>query len=246
MSNWENSNLKDIPYHNSYKQFFENQYQEKYFSELEKFINHKFQNYNNRKVNIYPPKELVFNAFNLVPIDKIKVVIIGQDPYIRINEAMGLSFSVPKNVHVPPSLKNIYKELISDSQLNFENPGHGDLTQWASQGVFMLNASLTVLEGKSNSHAKYWQPFTDNFISYLSENYYNIVFCLWGNFAKTKEKFINNSEYHHIIKTAHPSPLSIAHEGSISEKKWFGNHQFSKINDYLIKNKKEPINWNLT
>jgi uracil-DNA glycosylase len=246
MSNWNNTNLQTIPYHTSYNDFFQQQFTQNYFNELQEFITNKKENYKKRNVCIFPPKELVFNIFNLVPINNIKVVIIGQDPYIRKNEATGMSFSVPKTTKIPPSLVNIYKELQNDTQTNFTIPNHGDLTPWTTQGVFLLNASLTVLEGKSNSHQKYWQPFTNNFITYLSTNYENIVFCLWGNFAKSKEKFIKNNEKHYIIKTAHPSPLSIAHEGSIFEKKWFGNHQFSKINDYLLQNQKKPIDWKLS
>jgi uracil-DNA glycosylase len=241
MSNWTDTNMKTIPYHNSYQEFFEKQN----LNPIQEFIEKTKKAYENTK-KVYPTKDLVFNVFNLVPLDNIKVIIIGQDPYINENEAMGFAFSVPKSIPIPPSLKNIYTELENDPGIDFTSPKHGDLTEWTTQGVFLLNASLTVLEKKSNSHSKIWKDFTNNFITYISTKKNNIIFCLWGNFAKTKEKYISNPDKHLIIKTAHPSPLSIAHQGSTYEKRWFDNHQFSKINDYLTKNKKEPVDWNLT
>lgn len=184
---------------------------------------------------IYPPGSLIFNAFNTTPFEQVKVVILGQDPYHNPNEAMGLSFSVPKGVRVPPSLRNIYKELNSD--IGFEIPQHGDLSTWAEQGVFLLNAMLTVRKNQARSHQKIgWQNFTDAVIRTLSEQREHLVFMLWGGFAKKKNVLIDSSK-HLILEAAHPSPLA----GGA----YFGSKHFSQANAYLESNGHTPINWQL-
>jgi uracil-DNA glycosylase len=177
----------------------------------------------------------VFAAFNHTPFSKVKVVIIGQDPYHGANQANGLSFSVSKGVRNPPSLKNIFKELKSD--LAIEIPTHGDLTKWADQGVLLLNATLTVRAEQAGSHQyKGWETFTDSVIKILSEKREGIIFLLWGKFAQGKEILIN-AQKHSILKAAHPSPLA--------RRAFFGCKHFSKTNDFLIKSGKSPINWNI-
>lgn len=184
---------------------------------------------------IYPSGPLIFNAFNSTPFNKLKVVIIGQDPYHNPNEAMGLCFSVPKEIRVPPSLRNIYKELAQD--IAFETPTHGDLSSWAEQGVFLLNAMLTVEHRKPASHRKIgWQEFTDSVIQTISDKKENVVFLLWGNFAKGKRELID-AEKHLILESAHPSPLA----GGA----FFNNNHFSKTNNYLQKNGLEKVNWSI-
>ena len=189
---------------------------------------------------IFPPKNLIFNAFSTTPWDKIKVVIIGQDPYPNPGDAMGLSFSVPKTQPIPGSLRNIYKCLEKDKKINFIRPKHGDLISWAEQGVFLLNATLTVECKKPNSHQKNsnWSKFTDFVIKQISIQKKNIVFLLWGNFAINKSKLINTSK-HLIIKNIHPSPLAQ------SKGDFTNSEQFSQTNEYLIKNGIEPINWQI-
>lgn len=187
------------------------------------------------KGNVFPKTEDVYKAFELTPLSKLKVVIIGQDPYHKINQAHGLSFSVNHGVKTPPSLVNIYKELQTD--LNIPMANHGNLTHWAKQGVLLLNATLTVKEGQPGSHQKQgWEVFTDEIIKYISENTENTVFLLWGNFAKSKVELINASK-HLILEAAHPSPLA---RGA-----FFGCKHFSKCNAYLILKGKTPIDWNL-
>ena len=184
---------------------------------------------------IFPPGPLIFNAFNSTPFDHVKVVILGQDPYHGDGEAMGLCFSVPKNVRIPPSLQNIYKELFSD--LGLAPPGHGDLSQWAARGVLLLNASLTVERNAANSHKGIgWYTFTDAAIRLLSEKREHLVFMLWGNFAKQKKEIID-SEKHLVLEAAHPSPLA----GGA----FFGCRHFSKANEYLLSHRIDPVDWNL-
>ena len=184
---------------------------------------------------LYPPGPLIFNAFDSTPFGLTKVVILGQDPYHNPNEAMGLSFSVPKGVRIPPSLRNIYKELNDDVGCNI--PVHGDLTSWASQGVFLLNAILTVEKNKAASHRDIgWQLFTDDVIRILSERKNNLVFMLWGNFAKSKKQLID-SRKHLILEAAHPSPLA--------GNAFMGCKHFSKANAYLIEHGIEPIDWQI-
>ncbi len=186
-------------------------------------------------IQVYPPGRLIFNAFNLVPLDKVKVVIIGQDPYHNPGAAMGLSFSVPNGVKIPPSLRNIYKELNRD--IDFRIPEHGDLTKWAKQGVFLLNAMLTVEHKKAGSHQKIgWQLFTDAVISKLSDEKKRIIFMLWGNFAKSKKDLIDENK-HVILEAYHPSPLA--------GNRFQGCGHFSKTNEVLINNGQQPIDWSL-
>ena len=189
---------------------------------------------------IFPPKDLIFNAFSKTPWDNVKVVIIGQDPYPNPGDAMGLSFSVPKTQNIPGSLRNIYKCLEKDKKIKFIRPKHGDLESWAEQGVFMLNATLTVECKKANSHQKNsgWSKFTDFVIKQISAQKKNIVFLLWGNFAINKSALIDTSK-HLIIKNIHPSPLA-QNKGDFTN-----SEQFSQTNEYLTKNGIEPINWEI-
>lgn len=184
---------------------------------------------------IFPPGSLIFSAFNSTPFDKVKIVILGQDPYHGDGEAMGLSFSVPKNIKIPPSLQNIYKEIHTDIGMSI--PNHGDLSQWAAQGVLLLNASLTVERNQANSHKNIgWYAFTDEVIRLLSEKREHLVFMLWGNFAKQK-KILINPDKHLILEAAHPSPLA----GGA----FFGCKHFSKANNYLQKHGISAIDWNV-
>ena len=184
---------------------------------------------------IYPPKELIFNAFNSTPFDKVKVVIIGQDPYIKQGQAHGLCFSVNKGIAIPPSLKNIYKELQRTID-GFQIPKHGYLMNWADQGVLMLNATLTVIAGKSNSHEKLWKNFTDDILAVLSKKKTNIVYMLWGNFAQKKASGVN-SNTNYLLKAPHPSPLA---QGGFDN-----NNHFVLCNDYLKKHNIDEIDWKL-
>ena len=189
---------------------------------------------------IFPPSSLIFNAFNHTTFDQVRVVIMGQDPYHGLDkgntQAHGLSFSVPHGVAQPPSLVNIFKEITSD--LNISMSRNGDLTPWADQGVLLLNATLTVEQGIAGAHqGKGWESFTDAAIAALNAQRQRLVFILWGSYAQKKGAFIDENR-HLVLKSTHPSPLS-AHRG------FFGNHQFSQINDYLSKQGQEPINWQI-
>lgn len=185
---------------------------------------------------IYPPSPLIFNAFNHTPFEQVRVVILGQDPYHGDGQAHGLSFSVPNSVALPPSLMNIYKEISSD--LNITMSRNGDLTQWANQGVLLLNATLTVQQANAGSHQnRGWEAFTDAAIAALNNYRDHLVFVLWGSYAQKKGAFIDESR-HLVLKSPHPSPLS-AHRG------FFGNHQFSKINQYLTQHGQKPIDWQI-
>ncbi|WP_313483885.1 uracil-DNA glycosylase [Acinetobacter variabilis] len=186
---------------------------------------------------IYPPNHLIFNALNTTPLDRVKVVIIGQDPYHGPNQAHGLSFSVQKGVALPPSLRNIFHELHND--LGVKIPKHGDLTHWAEQGVLLLNAVLTVEAAQPTSHQKRgWEEFTDHIIDVLNEQREHIVFILWGAYAQRKGQRIDQNK-HMILKAAHPSPLSANRGG------FFGCKVFSKTNNYLKQHGIEPIDWQL-
>lgn len=207
------------------------QFEAPYFVDLKSFLIEEKQRY-----LVYPPGPLIFNAFNLTPFDKVKVVILGQDPYHGPGQAHGLSFSVPDGVPFPPSLQNIFKELHDD--LGIPVATSGNLEKWAREGVLLINASLTVRAGQAASHANHgWEQFTDAAIRALSEQREHLVFILWGNYAIAKQVLIDSSK-HLILKSVHPSPLS-AHRG------FFGCHHFSQTNNYLIENNITPINWNL-
>ncbi|MEO7312226.1 MAG: uracil-DNA glycosylase [Chitinophagaceae bacterium] len=183
---------------------------------------------------IFPPGPLIFNAFEKTSWDKVKVVLLGQDPYHNPGQAMGLSFSVPDGVPPPPSLANIYKELLSD--IGMPTPKTGNLTPWAGQGVLLLNASLTVRVNEPGSHAQIgWQQFTNAVIQKISDEKNGVVFLLWGKFAQVKQSLIDEGK-HHVLKAAHPSPLS-AYNG------FFGCKHFSRTNGLLLKEGREAINW---
>ena len=207
------------------------EFNKNYFNELRNKVRIEY-----KSNTIYPHPSEIFNAFNLTPFNKVKVVIIGQDPYHGKNQAHGLCFSVKSGVKIPPSLNNIFKELKSD--LNISIPNSGNLTSWAEQGVLMLNSVLTVRSGIPNSHKKIgWEIFTENVIDIISSKLNNIVFILWGRQAQQKIKIINTDK-HLILKSVHPSPLS-AHTG------FFGCKHFSKCNAYLKKFNKVEIDWSI-
>ncbi len=185
---------------------------------------------------VYPAGNLIFEAFNRTPFNKVKVIIIGQDPYHGTGQAHGLCFSVPKGIKTPPSLRNILKEIQAD--IGAQEVTHGDLSNWAEQGVLLLNATLSVRAHEAASHQKRgWEEFTDATIKRISDKKKNCVFLLWGNFAQKKADLIDSSK-HCILKSVHPSPLS-AHRG------FFGSKHFSKTNNYLIEKGLEPINWDI-
>lgn len=222
---------KHITIEESWKNVLAVEFRKTYFDDIKSFL---VSEINSGKF-IYPPGKLIFNAFDRTPFDQLKVVIIGQDPYHNPGEAMGLCFSVPEGIRVPPSLKNIYKEL--NANIGFEIPNHGDLSSWANQGVFLLNAILTVEHKQAGSHKKIgWQTFTDAVIKTISDQKEHVVFLLWGNFAKAKRVLIDEKK-HYILMSAHPSPLA--------GKAFFNNHHFSKTNEFLISKGKEPINWQI-
>ena len=215
----------------SWKDFFEKEKEKAYFRKLEEFLDNEYKN----KV-IYPPRDLVFNAFSLCPLDKIKVVIIGQDPYHEPEQAMGLSFSVPSTCKVPPSLKNIYKEIEDDCNEIFFNKD-GDLTYLANQGVLLLNSILTVEKGKPLSHnIKEYEELYHNILKELDALDYPLVFMLWGGNAKKQSVYLKNPK-HLVLCANHPSPLSANRGG------FFGCKHFSKANQFLIQNGIEPIIW---
>ena len=203
--------------------------QKQYFKDL------NFQLGSKIDFDIYPPRDAWFKALEYSSFDKTKVVILGQDPYHNKGQAEGLSFSVPKGVAIPPSLRNIFKELTRDD-VDFSTPVHGNLTSWASQGVLLLNSVLTVEKNKPGSHAKIgWENFTDKIIQILSKNKNNLVFILWGNYANKKSNLIDSGK-HLILSAPHPSPFS-AYKG------FFGSRHFSKTNNYLKSTNQEAINW---
>ncbi len=202
-----------------------------YFQKLKDFIIDEKKNH-----IVYPPGTLIFNAFNLTPFDKVKVVIIGQDPYHGIAQAHGLCFSVPDGIKPPPSLVNIFKELKSD--LGIETPKHGNLEKWAKQGVLLLNATLTVRANTAGSHQnRGWEVFTDTAISELSEKRDGLIFLLWGKYAQAKEMLIDPSR-HYILKASHPSPFS-------SYRGFFGCRHFSRTNEILVQMKQTEIDWSI-
>ena len=215
----------------SWKKVLWDEFQQPYFAELKQFLLEE-----KRKYTVYPPGPMIFNAFNKTPFDKVKVVLIGQDPYHEPGQAHGLCFSVLDGVPHPKSLINIFKELHDD--VGFEIPVNGNLEKWTEQGVFLLNATLTVRAHEAGSHQNHgWERFTDAAISKLSMQREGLVFLLWGNYAKQKEALIDTSK-HYILSTVHPSPLS-AHRG------FFGCKHFSKTNELLRQMGKSEINWQL-
>ena len=214
----------------SWKQHLESEFTKPYFTQLTENVRNEYRN-----GLCFPPGKLVFNAFNLCPFDKVKVVILGQDPYHEQGQAMGLSFSVPEGIMLPPSLQNIYKEIQND--LGKPIPASGDLTRWAKQGVLLLNATLTVRAHIANSHQTLgWANFTDAAIEALSAHREHVVFMLWGGFARSKKRLIDANR-HCIIESVHPSPLSANRGG------WFGQHQFSRCNAYLKQQGLDEIDW---
>jgi uracil-DNA glycosylase len=219
-------NIKIEP---SWKEQLKDEFTKPYFIDLTDFVRSEYATQ-----KIFPPGKLIFNAFEKCPFHKINVVILGQDPYHEPGQAHGLCFSVPDDISLPPSLQNIFKEIKND--LKIPVPKSGNLERWADQGVFLLNATLTVRAHSAGSHQKKgWEIFTDKVIQLLSQSRDNLVFLLWGAYAQRKGELINTSK-HLVLRSVHPSPLS-AHSG------FFGNHQFSMTNDYLIANGKEPIKW---
>lgn len=219
----------DVKIEQSWKALLQEEFDKPYFAELTDFVRAEYKSY-----RIYPPGSQIFNAFNLCPFDKVKVVIIGQDPYHGPGQAHGLCFSVNDGVPFPPSLRNIFKEVNADTGAPI--PQSGNLTRWATQGVLLLNATLTVREHSAGSHQRRgWETFTDSVIRIISEQKSNVVFILWGAYAQSKASLIDSSR-HLVLRSVHPSPLS-AHAG------FFGNHHFSLANDYLVRNGLTSIDW---
>lgn len=222
----------DVKIEESWKNVLQKEFTKPYFLQIATHLKTERAT----KTIIYPPGSLIFNAFEHTPFDKVKVVILGQDPYHGPQQAMGLSFSVPDGIQPPPSLVNIYKELKND--IGMPIPQTGNLTPWAKQGVLLINAILTVRANEAASHSKIgWMHFTDAVIRKLSDENKGIVFLLWGKFAQEKQVLIDETK-HFILKAAHPSPLS-AHNG------FFGCKHFSRTNEILIKQGIEPIDWKL-
>lgn len=214
----------------SWREHLGGEFEKPYFEKLADFVRHEYQS-----ATCYPPGSLIFNAFNLCPFDKVKVVIIGQDPYHEPGQAQGLSFSVNEGVPFPPSLQNIFKEIHDD--LGTPIPASGDLTRWARQGVLLLNATLTVRAHQAASHQhRGWEVFTDAAIRALSASREHLVFILWGGYARSKAPLIDASK-HLTLQSVHPSPLSANRGG------WFGNHHFSQCNAWLQQWGEEPIEW---
>ena len=219
----------DVKIEDSWKKVLGEEFEKPYFAQLTDFVRNEYAT-----TTIYPPAKLIFNAFDHCPFDKVKVVIIGQDPYHGAGQANGLCFSVNKGIAMPPSLVNIFKEIAADTGKPM--PTDGDLTRWSDQGVLLLNATLTVRAGNAGSHQRRgWEEFTDAAIRTLAEKRENIVFILWGSYAQRKGAFIDRNK-HLVLTSPHPSPLS-AYAG------FFGNHHFTLTNDFLVKNGKEPIDW---
>ena len=213
-----------------WKKILKDEFKKEYFQELSTFLDKE----SDKKKEVYPPQKEIFNAFNYTSYENTKVVIIGQDPYHGEGQAHGISFSVKKGNKVPPSLKNMFKELNED--IVFRTPEHGCLENWATQGVLMINSVLTVEKGLPASHRKKgWENLTDKVIEHLNDNKENLVFILWGNDAKKKGLNIDRSK-HLVLESAHPSPFSV--------KKFYGCKHFSKTNNYLKKKNISQINWN--
>ena len=219
----------DVKIDSSWKSRLANEFNAPYFEQLTNFVRDAYTHH-----QIFPPAKLIFNAFDLCPFDKVKVVIIGQDPYHGLGQAHGLSFSVNDDIPLPPSLKNIYQEIRSD--LGIQPLSHGNLERWAKQGVLLLNATLTVQADLAGSHQKKgWETFTDSAIKAVANEKEHVVFLLWGNYAQQKAQYIDRTK-HLVLTAVHPSPLS-AHRG------FFGCKHFSQANQYLKEHGLEPINW---
>ena len=223
--------IKKPDIESSWYEVLKQEFEEPYFYEIKSFLIQE-----KRQYIVYPPSQLIFNAFNLTPFDKVKVVILGQDPYHNVGQAHGLAFSVPNGIMPPPSLKNIFKELQSD--IGMPIPTNGNHESWAREGVLLLNSCLTVRANNPASHQGIgWQRFTDAAINALSEKKEHIVFLLWGNYAIAKEKLIDTRK-HLVLKTVHPSPLS-------ANRGFFGCRHFSQTNIYLSSNGISPIKWDV-
>lgn len=223
--------MMDVKIEASWKQVLNNEFEKDYFIKLTEFVKNEYAT-----KTIYPPKSQIFSAFDYTSFDDVKVVIIGQDPYHGEGQANGLSFSVADGVKIPPSLRNIYKELKTD--LGIEDSNSGNLDAWAKQGVLLLNATLTVEAANAGSHQnKGWEDFTDAVIKLLSEEKENLVFVLWGSYAQKKGKKINR-EKHFVIESAHPSPLSVY-------RGFWDSKPFSKTNEYLKSKNVQEIDWKI-
>ena len=221
----------EVRIESSWKNALADEFGKPYFESLVRFLHQEKA----EGKKIFPPGSQIFRAFDLTPLDQVKVVILGQDPYHGLGQAHGLSFSVPEGVPAPPSLKNIFKEIESD--LGFKMSGYPNLENWARQGVLLLNAVLTVRSGEAASHSKIgWEEFTDAVIRCISDNTQGVVFLLWGNFARSKRDLIDRSR-HHVLEAAHPSPLA---RGA-----FFGCRHFSQTNDLLASQGRSPIDWKL-
>ena len=219
----------DVKIEESWKAHIGSEFDKQYFIDLTQFVREEYMH-----TTCYPPGKMIFNAFNLCSFDKVKVVIIGQDPYHEPGQAHGLCFSVNDGIQFPPSLVNIFKEIQND--FGTPAPQSGNLTRWAEQGVLLLNATLTVRAHQAGSHQRRgWEEFTDAAIKALANDREHIVFILWGSYAQGKAVYIDPSR-HLVLKSAHPSPLS-AYRG------FFGNKHFSRANDYLVQNGETPIKW---
>lgn len=220
----------DVKIESGWKEVLAAEFEKEYFVRLTDFVREEYKG----NTPIYPPAKLIFNAFNHCPFDKVKVVILGQDPYHGAGQANGLCFSVNEGIPFPPSLMNIFKEIEADCGTRI--PKNGDLTRWSNQGVLLLNATLTVRAASAGSHQKRgWEEFTDAAIRELAKRRENIVFILWGSYAQKKGAFIDR-EKHLVLSSPHPSPLS-AYQG------FFGNHHFTRANEYLKAHNKEEIIW---
>lgn len=219
----------DVKIEESWKQQLQEEFERPYFKQLTTFVKSEYASQ-----KIYPPAKLIFNAFDQCPFENVKVVILGQDPYHGPGQAHGLCFSVNDGVDFPPSLRNIFKEIQADTGAPI--PKSGNLERWAKQGVLLLNATLTVRAHEAGSHQKKgWEQFTDAVIHLVAETKENVVFILWGNYAISKGEFIDQRK-HLVLKSVHPSPLS-------ASRGFFGNHQFSNANKYLVEHGKENIMW---
>ncbi|MBR2545709.1 MAG: uracil-DNA glycosylase [Erysipelotrichaceae bacterium] len=216
----------------SWDPFLNEEFQKPYFKELSAFLKREYET-----KTIYPPKKEVFSSFYYTDLDKVKVVILGQDPYHEPGQACGMCFAVKPGVQLPPSLQNIYKEIQDDLKIPM-NYNNGYLVRWAKQGVLLINSVMTVEKGKANSHAgRGWETFTNHVIEKINTLDQPVVYLLWGNNARQKKSLISNPR-HLILETVHPSPLSVY-------RGFFGCRHFSKTNDYLIKNGTEPIDWRM-